>query len=133
MSKANHTRAPWHHHATLHDGKPCPCRAIFGEDGTVIGMWYAHASGSIDGVGPVPDIEEGQGNAALIAAAPDLLAACEDAIDRVPPHQRAMLRAAIAKAKPHTQLTSQPTGSRGESVDKLSAPVGGMRQDNART
>lgn len=84
IAGAGHTPGPWHHHADLHDdGKHCPCFAIFGGDESIVAHYYANDKNFIDGVGTVPDLEDARANARLIAAAPDLLAACEYAAQTI--------------------------------------------------
>lgn len=64
--------------------------------------------------GECPTLQEANANARLMAAAPDLLAACKAVVDYDIPGRDAgslmqQLRAAIAKAEtPEAQLTEQP-------------------------
>lgn len=87
-TKAGHTPGPWHlcfHLQSIENDRSCPC----GQRGVVYGPEHDVATAVCEmGVTPAPGIEAGTepmryprevelANARLIAAAPDLLAACE--------------------------------------------------------
>jgi hypothetical protein len=100
IEKAKHTPGPWKHWpkrdrplVTSEDGKTPICRTISDDAG---------------GPADAPPYHQAEANARLIAAAPDLLAACEEALTL--PLEEALglsgghyvarlLREAIAKAK----------------------------------
>jgi hypothetical protein len=64
--KTEHTLGPWLYHKMAHDGFPGP--SIQSAYGLIVRM-------------PVPRDSEGDANARLIAAAPDLLAALTELVD----------------------------------------------------
>lgn len=97
---AQHTPGPWQ----LHGKGDCPCGTIFDATGD---CYVARAFGpaDINDCDPIPNEAAQIANAALIAAAPDLLAALKNAlhhIDIIAPGSHDVLkhgiRAAIARA-----------------------------------
>ncbi len=96
MSK--HTPGPWQ---ACHDGK-CKCGYVFGDGGRV---FVAKAIGRGDGVDPWPIEEIQRANARLIAAAPELLEACEEFVRKCEcgeaksKHSYKQMKAALAKAR----------------------------------
>lgn len=89
-----HTPGPWQI-----DGEAAECQARITADGEPIADVFGLDRGDDDG-------DEANANVALIAAAPDLLAACESALDVVDHRNNmrfmecaALLKSAIAKAK----------------------------------
>jgi len=108
MSAAKHTPGPWAirwpdfaaQESTYHDQREfyCPSASISGPDWSQFALVYVMVQGAPD--------ETGKANAALIAAAPDLLNACEAAAEalegseyRSDQRVRDLALAAIARAK----------------------------------
>jgi len=93
--KAKHTPGPWetrHTPACAKEGYYKIIARLNTQD--VIGRWPAHTN---------PD-DSDKANAALIAAAPELMNACQMAVNEMPGNEQgqkiaSMLRAAIAKAE----------------------------------
>lgn len=94
MSAAQHTPGPWQTDEAAHDA-PYQNIRVTANGRSVCTVWIDDA--------PVPDFNAGQeANARLIAAAPELLAACKLAFDQTcsvgRPKDWEQLRAAIVKA-----------------------------------
>lgn len=107
---SEHTPGPWIAPHFVNPNSKCQCRAILDEHyfGAIAEVFVDNGIESIsEGGNDCPPIEEARANARLIAAAPDLLEACEALADFAThnatscplPEEIEMARAAIAKAK----------------------------------
>jgi len=79
MSRAEHTPGPWQ--ACGHDRGGCECRMVWSLPDDVVVAAATMAPDEICCGEGIADMEIAKANARLIAAAPDLLEACERAAD----------------------------------------------------
>lgn len=98
---SRHTPGPWQvpHFAT---DSPCECRSVVAlacYPGAICEIFADNGKSIGDGGNGAPPLEQAKANARLIAAAPDLLAACKLAIAAIKGREHTgFLEDAIAKA-----------------------------------